>query len=71
MSGDPRDESVLDDFDGDTLLAPTHGGVNIASSQFNISDPSIIDHLKVTFNHPQGLFNSDSEDGNSGPACRI
>ncbi len=68
MTSDPRNEAVLDDFDGDTLDAPTHAGINISSSQFNLSDPSIIDQLKITFNHPTGLYNSDSEDGDSGPA---
>ena len=72
MTSDPRNANgQLDDFEGETLSAAAkgnHAGVNIAAGVFNLSDPSIIDQLKVTINHPTGLYNSDDTDGNSGPS---
>ena len=72
MTSEPRNAAnSLDDFDRNNLpiaQVGNHAGVNIAASVFNLSDPSIIDQLKVTINHPVGLVNNDSEDGDSGPA---
>ena len=69
MTSEPRNaNNALRDPAGEEMDAITDAGVNISSSSFNVSDPSIIDQLKITINHPAGLYNSDSSDGDSGNA---
>ena len=50
------------DHNRDTISASSGVGESIAASQFGLADPGEIDQLKVTINHPRGLFTNDSED---------
>ena len=58
----------LRDHDGESYTLDNDSGVNISASSFQLPDPSVIDHLKITINHPTGLYTTDSEDGDSGNA---
>ena len=66
MGTETRIFANLDDHNRDTLTASSGVGESIAASQFGLADPGEIDQLKVTINHPRGLFTNDSEDGDSG-----
>ena len=69
MSSEPRNAGGgLRDHDGESYTLDNDSGVNISASSFQLPDPSIVDHLKITINHPTGLYTTDSEDGDSGNA---